>query len=66
MPISRPIQFYKNGTIWIRLTFTWNTAGYPLTVVYELSTDSGSNYDTIMIETYTWNASGAPETITRA
>jgi len=58
-------QFYKNGDIWIRLTNTWNADGNPTNVLFELSINGGSSYETVKTDTYTWDANGNVNGITR-
>lgn len=55
-------MYYKNGNTWVRVTITWGTTGgedgNPTQELWALSTDGGSNYDTIKTIAYTWDASG--------
>jgi hypothetical protein len=50
-------QFYKDGNDWLRLTIIWS-GGNPASILYELSTDGGVNYETIGTQTFTWDAEG--------
>ena len=56
--------FFKNGTRWLRGTCTWGSTGgekyNPTQIVWELSTNSGSSYDTIATQTFTWDSNGYP------
>lgn len=60
---AQPQYFYwKNGTTWIRATNTWESTGDKdgnlTTQLWELSTNSGGAYDTIVTEGFTYDASG--------
>jgi hypothetical protein len=60
---AQPAIFYwKNGTTWLKGTPTWGSGagqdGNVTAIEWKLSTDSGSNYDTIATTSLTFDSSG--------
>lgn len=60
---EEPTQLlYSKGTEKLKLTLAWGTTaganGNVASILYEYSSDSGSNYDTMGTKTFTYNTSG--------
>lgn len=50
-------KFYKSGTRWIRLTFTYNGDNTIATILYEESLNSGADYTTLYTKVFTYDSS---------
>lgn len=48
-------KFYKSGTRWIRLTFTYNYDDTIATTLYEESLDSGATYSTLYTKNFAYS-----------
>lgn len=62
--------FFKNVLIWVRGAITWGTTSgekyNPTQIVWSLTVDNGSNFDTIATQTFTYDSSGNITAMTNA